>query len=91
LPLETIMLPIYANDLFGEKAYNKMLGLVVSTNIAGYALGSPLASLSRDITGSYNFSFWLGVGIMFVLIILIQFVINASNKEKKALLGKEII
>ena len=89
LPLETIMLPIYANDLFGEKAYGKTLGLIVSVNTAGYALGAPLASLCKDITGSYEFSLWLGAGLMFLLIILIQFVINASNKERKAVYARE--
>ena len=88
LPLETIMLPIYANDLFGEKAYNKTLGLIVSVNTAGYALGAPLASLCRDITGSYNFSLYLGAGLMVAIIVLVQFVINASNKERKKLLEK---
>ncbi len=89
LPLETIMLPIYANDLFGEKAYNKTLGLVVSVNTAGYALGAPLASLCRDISGSYDFSLWFGAGLMLVIIVLVQFVINASNKERKAVLEME--
>ncbi len=84
LPLETIMLPIYANDLFGEKAYNKTLGLIVSVNTAGYALGAPLASLCKDVTGSYNFSLWLGAGLMVAIIVLVQFVINAANKEKLA-------
>ena len=84
LPLETIMLPIYANDLFGEKAYNKTLGLIVSVNTAGYALGAPLASLSKDITGSYNFSLWFGAGLMVVILVLVQFVINDSNKVKKS-------
>lgn len=88
LPLETIMLPIYANDLFGEKAYNKTLGLIVSVNTAGYALGAPLASLCRDITGTYNFSLWLGAGLMVGIIVLVQFVINASNKERKKVLAK---
>jgi MFS family permease len=89
LPLETIMLPIYANDLFGEKAYNKTLGLVVSVNTAGYALGAPLASLCKDITGSYGFSLWLGAGIMVGLIVLVQFIINSSVKERKAVLERE--
>ena len=88
LPLETIMLPIYANDLFGEKAYNKTLGLIVSVNTAGYALGAPLASLCKDLTGSYNFSLWLGAGLMVGLIILVQFIINASNRERKKVLAK---
>lgn len=83
LPLETIMLPIYANDLFGEKAYGKTLGLFVSFNTAGYALGAPLASLCRDITGSYTFSLYLGAGLMVAIIIGVQFVINSANKIKK--------
>ncbi|MBO7344609.1 MAG: MFS transporter [Clostridia bacterium] len=83
LPLETIMLPIYANDLFGEKAYGKTLGLFVSVNTAGYALGAPLASLCKDLTGSYNFSLYLGAGIMIAIIIGVQFVINSSHKIRK--------
>ncbi len=91
LPLETIMLPIYANDLFGEKAYGKTLGLFVSVNTAGYALGAPLASLCKDVTGSYTFSLYLGAGLMVAIIIGVQFVINSSHKIRKQVeLEKEI-
>jgi len=48
LPLETIMLPIYASDFFGEKSYNKILGLFVSINTAGYALGTPIVNVCFD-------------------------------------------
>ncbi|MBE5754461.1 MAG: MFS transporter [Clostridiales bacterium] len=89
LPLETIMLPIYANDLFGEKAYGKTLGLFVSVNTAGYALGAPLASLCKDISGSYVFSFFLGAALMTVIVIVMQFVINASKRERKRVVEKE--
>ena len=89
MPLETIMLPIYTNDLFGEKAYNKTIGIVISVNTAGYALGAPLASLCRDIMGDYNFSFWAGAGIMATIFILIQFAINSAQKERKLVLAME--
>ena len=89
MPLETIMLPIFANDLFGEKSYNKTLGLVVSVNTAGYALSSPLASLCRDLTGSYELALWICAGIMAMVLVLMQFVINASNKVKKAVEERE--
>ena len=39
LPLETVMIPIYANDLFGDKAFNSLLGIFVSLNQIGYAFG----------------------------------------------------
>ncbi len=83
LPLETIMLPIYAADLFGEKDYAKMLGICVSVNTAGYALGSPLMGFVFDAFGSYVPAFYGGAILMVITIIIMQFVINSANKEKK--------
>lgn len=82
LPLETIMLPIYAGEYFGEKAFNKVLGLFVSVNTAGYALGAPLSNLCFDITGSYNFILYCACAIMFVTIIITNYVITASKRER---------
>ena len=64
MPLETVMLPIYAADLFGKKSYPKILGLLVSVNTAGYAVGSPLMNLCYDIFGSYAPALYLVAGIM---------------------------
>ena len=49
LPLETIMLPLIAQDLFQGPQYNKMLGIIVSVNTAGYAVGTPIANLTFEI------------------------------------------
>ena len=57
LPLETIMLPIYASEFSEEKSFNKILGIFVSLNTAGYAVGAPVANLCYDITGSYDIFF----------------------------------
>jgi MFS family permease len=54
LPLETIMLPLIAADLFGEKEYGKMLGIFVSVNTAGYACGPFLTNLAYDFIGTYT-------------------------------------
>ena len=86
LPLETIMLPIYANDLFGEKAFKKTLGLFVSVNTAGYALAAPLMNLCYDLLGSYRFGLFLSGGIMVLIIIALQFIISAANKTKKQII-----
>ena len=82
LPLETIMLPIYASDLFGKKSYPKILGLFVSVNTAGYAVGSPLMNLCYDIFDSYVPGLVLVGGIMVAILILLQFVISAAHKER---------
>ena len=83
LPLETVMLPIYAADLFGKKSYAKILGIFVSVNTAGYAVGSPVMNLSSDLFGSYVPALILVGSIMTGVLILLQFVISAAHKEQR--------
>jgi predicted MFS family arabinose efflux permease len=86
LPLETIMLPIYASDLFGEKSYSKMIGIFTAASTAGYACGSPVANLCYDITGSYRVSFIISTVLMALTFILMQVVVSVSNKNKKRII-----
>ncbi len=83
LPLETVMLPIYAADLFGEHSYNKFLGIVSAANTAGFALGAPVANLVFDLTGSYIGAFYGGAALMVIATVVMQFVITAAHKEQK--------
>ncbi len=83
LPLETIMLPIYAGDLFGQKSFDKILGIFVSVNTAGYAVGAPVINLYYDLFGSYRSGFALCALLMVAIIISLQFVIKAGNTQQK--------
>jgi len=83
LPLETVMLPIYARELFGEKCFNEALGIFASVNTAGYAVGAPLGNLCFDLTGSYDVALYIGCGIMLVAMFAIQYVITKAYKYKK--------
>ena len=83
LPLETIMLPIFAGDLFGRRDYSKFLGICVSVNTIGYALGAPIMGLCRDIFGTYVPMFYAGAVIMLIVAVMMQFIINSANKEKQ--------
>lgn len=85
LPLETIMLPIYASDLFGEKSFSKILGLFVSVNTAGYALGAPVSNLCFDLTGSYNIALYISSVLMVGVIIVMNLVITTANRKRKAI------
>ena len=89
LPLETIMLPIYAGDLFGEKSFDKILGIFVSLNTAGYALGTPAINLCYDVFGSYDAGFVAGGIIMLIVTACMQFVINVSQQEKNRIMKNE--
>lgn len=83
LPLETIMLPIYTGDLFGQRAYDHLLGVFVSINVFGYAVGSPVFNLCYDIFGNYKPAFILGGTVMAVTNIGLMFVISAAHKKRK--------
>ncbi len=83
LPLETVMIPIYASDLFGDKSFNKILGLFVSVNTAGYALGAPAINLCSDLSGSYNLGLYICCVLMLAVIIAMNIVISSSNKQRK--------
>lgn len=83
LPLETIMLPIYASDLFGQASYAKIMGLFVSVNTAGFAVGAPFMNLCYDLFGSYVPSLVLVGCLMLGMAVLLQFVISAAHKEQR--------
>lgn len=89
LPLETIMLPIFAGDLFGEKSFHKMLGLFVSVNTAGYAVGAPLTNWVFDAFGSYTPMFIVCAVLMAAVTIIFQFILTAAQKDRWEILAKE--
>ena len=89
IPMETVMIPLITNDLFGSAAYNKVLGVFVSMNSLGLCLGSPLGEMLRKVTGDYRSCFWLFSGILALVIISYQFVLNAAYKNKNKILAEE--
>ncbi len=89
LPLETIMLPLYAADLFGEKSYNKILGIFVSFNTAGYAVGSPLINSFYELFGNYRLIIFVMAGLMAIVMIALQFVISGAHKVRDEILSAE--
>ena len=87
IPLETIMLPLITGGMFGEKDYAKILGIVVSVNTAGYAVGSPVANLAYDIMGSYRTILMILAGVMVVITIAFDIALQRSAKDKKAIIA----
>ncbi len=88
LPLETIMLPIYAADLFGEHSYEKVLGIFVSVNVMGYALGTPSVNLCFDTVGTYKPILFVCAGIMLCVTVVMQFVITKAHKMRLAVVAE---
>ena len=88
LPLETVMLPIFAGDLFGQRSYNKMLGIIVSVNTAGYAAGSLFMNICYDMLGSYRSALLIAACMMACVLISFQLIITAAYREKKRILAE---
>lgn len=89
LPLETIMLSLITTDLFGNKSFDKILGIVSAFNTAGYAVGAPVMNWCYDVFGTYVPFVWSCVGIMAVVTVMFQLTITAAAKERKKILAAE--
>lgn len=89
LPLETVMIPLFASELFGNKDFDKVLGVFIAANYAGYALGSPLGNLCHDFFGSYNISFVVFGILMLFASGAMQFVLTSANRDRKKILAAE--
>lgn len=88
MPLETVMIPLLSNDLFGSASYAKVLGIFYSANSLGLCLGSPLCDIYRDLTGgSYRSCYWFFTGLMVAVTVGFQLVIRAAHKDKEKILA----
>ena len=89
LPMETIMLPLLASDLFGDRNFEKLLGIFVSVTNAGYVAGVPLSNLSHDLLGSYRPALIVTACLMAAVTIAYQFILSASKKKREAVEAAE--
>ncbi len=85
MPLDTVMLPIFASDLCGRRDYSKVIGIFVSVSTAGIAMAAPIMNLCHDILGSYVPVIAVSGVIIFCVLIAMQFVISAAHREQKKL------
>ncbi len=83
LPLETVIISLITAKLYGQKGFNKMLGIFSAINTAGFAIGSPLANGLYDILGSYRPFLFALVATMILVAFLSQYSLHLADKEKR--------
>ena len=83
LPLETIMLPLFASELFGNKCFAKIVGIFSAACTAGFAIGVPFGNLCFDLLGNYNLAFIIFASLMLFVTIAMQFVVKAAHQDRK--------
>lgn len=86
LPLETVMIPLYAKDLFGDKSYDRVMGIFYSINTFGYAVGGPLVNAGYDLWGDYRVMLRVTGFVMLTALIVLQFVITAAHRRRERVL-----
>lgn len=86
LPLETVMLPLFASELFGNKSFEKTVGFFVSANYAGYAIGSPLANFCFDIFGSYTVPIIIFLAVMAACAVAMNFAVHKAHADRRKIL-----
>lgn len=85
LPATTMMFPLLSVDLFGYRAQNSFIGIVVAVISASTVLASPVANAVYDISGSYTPVFWVSVGLEACLIGVYSLLFFLSKQEKEKL------
>lgn len=83
MPLETVMVPLIAADMFGEEDFSKMVGIFVSINTAGYAFGTPLANLIFDKCGTYKPMLFLTALLMLLIAISFYLILNVAERVRR--------
>ena len=91
LPLETVMLPLFAMELFGNKEFEKFVGIFAAASTAGFAIGSPFGNICYDLMGNYNLAFYIFGIIMIFVTISMQYVLSAANRDRKAIEKNDIV
>ena len=86
LPLETLVIPLIVNDLFGSVSFDKILGLMMAMNYTGYALGGPVVNLCFDKFGTYAPALYILGGITIIALFVVQRVITSAYKKKQEIL-----
>lgn len=82
LPLETVMLSLIASGLFGRKSEAAVMGVFLSMNYLGFALGVPAVNLGYDLLGSYTPVLYILSAVMLLVGISFQLCISASDRVR---------
>ena len=82
-PMETVMVSLITNDLFGSASYSKVLGIIMAMNSLGLCLGSPVCDLYFDAYGTYKPCFLFFTFLLVVVAVGYRFVIRAAQKERE--------
>ena len=82
LPLQTILIPIFSNEMYGTRASDQVSGILSSACTAGFAIGGPLINLVYDYLGTYKPAYPLATVSMVAVTVILLLVMKSAQREK---------
>ena len=82
LPLETILMPLLAMEMFGKKPYAHVMGIVVGMIQAGSCVGMFFTNAIFDVFGSYKTILIIYCIAMVVLAVVMDLMIRKANADR---------
>lgn len=90
LPMETVGVSLVTSDLYGNKCFDQMMGVMAALNYMGYAVGIPVMNFFYDMNGSYKPIILIFTGIFVAVTVLYQFVISAAHKKRQEIEAAQV-
>lgn len=87
MPLETVMISLFAAELFGSRAFPHTMSIFAAVNTAGYAVSTPVANWCFDAMGSYVPVILVYCGIMAAVTVAFQIVLSTTHRDRKKYLA----
>jgi len=84
MPMETVLMPLLAAEMFGKKAYVKTMGIMVGTMQFGACAGNLIPNLCFDAIGTYRPAYILFLVLFVITMIVLNFMITKARKEREA-------
>lgn len=91
LPLESIMIPLITADLFGDKSYAKIMGILAACSTAGHAVGAPLTDLMFDMSSNHSYKtiFIIYAVLLVVIAVVLEILLRKADKARDAIIAAE--
>jgi OFA family oxalate/formate antiporter-like MFS transporter len=85
-PLETVMIAVFASELFGSKSFGKVVGMFSAATTAGFALASPFSQLWHLLFGDYNFAMAAFAVFMIFVTVTMHVVVRLAGRDRLAII-----
>lgn len=90
LPIETVLLPLLTMELIGQKAYARVMGIIVGIVQLGYCGGSLIPNYFFDHFGTYRGIYTAFGCLVLITVTVVNICITKAHKERAVLEERQL-